>query len=278
MSTSVAFKQKSLFRAVPGLFSQRRLFNPATPFDNISVAQQTLEAILDSLGGSLWIAGQQCFIDSAGTTPAALGDPIGRINDLCGSNYAWQDTTASKPILDLDAGGKAILTFDGTDDFFRTAIQTPEAGYIAGAWAKEAGATINAMFASGVSAGVSGISFRASAAGYLQLTRSDGTATTGATGTVVLGSKYIADGNFASASASVRTNGTNEIASSSTRVPTSTNYFRIGAGGLGGDTQQHYWKGPMLAQLFIPGERPGATVEAEIRRLLAEIAAVSGVV
>ena len=57
------------------------------------------------------------FQDSAGTTPAAVDSPVGRINDKSGNgNNAVQATAAARPIL--RAGG--YLEFDGVDDFLRS--------------------------------------------------------------------------------------------------------------------------------------------------------------
>lgn len=57
------------------------------------------------------------FQDSAGTTAAVVGQPVGRINDKSGrGNHATQATTSLKPILRSD-GTNYYLEFDGADDF-----------------------------------------------------------------------------------------------------------------------------------------------------------------
>lgn len=192
---------------------------------------------------------------------------------------AWQDTTAAKPILGVDADGKAIATFDGTDDFFRIGIQTPEAGYIAGVWKGSDNGAILTMFGSASESATGAVLWKL-ATNTPQMRRYDGTsiATVNYSGT--LGSdKAIWDAHYALSSTSIRKNGAGDVTSSATRNATSTNYFRIGAAcATGGDTQNNFWNGHMLAQVWIPGARPGATAEAEIRRLLAELTAVSGVV
>ncbi len=54
--------------------------------------------------------------DSAGTTPAAVNDPVGRIDDKSGNgNHATQATTAAKPYL-RDTSGLKNIEFDGVDD------------------------------------------------------------------------------------------------------------------------------------------------------------------
>lgn len=55
--------------------------------------------------------------DSAGTTPAALGQPVGKIADKSGNGYhATQATAIKRPILRQNGGGFYYLEFDGVDD------------------------------------------------------------------------------------------------------------------------------------------------------------------
>lgn len=55
--------------------------------------------------------------DTAGTVPAVVGDPVGRINDKSGNgNNAIQGTAANRPILRQDADGAYYLEFDGSND------------------------------------------------------------------------------------------------------------------------------------------------------------------
>jgi hypothetical protein len=57
------------------------------------------------------------FTDTAGTTPAVVGDPVARINDKSGrGNHATQSISAARPIL-RESGGRYYLEFDGVDDF-----------------------------------------------------------------------------------------------------------------------------------------------------------------
>jgi hypothetical protein len=54
--------------------------------------------------------------DSAGTTPAAIDSPVGKINDKSGNgNHATQATAAARPML-REASGLKYLDFDGIDD------------------------------------------------------------------------------------------------------------------------------------------------------------------
>lgn len=60
------------------------------------------------------------YEDSAGTTPAVVNQPVGRILDKSGNgNHATQATTSLKPVL-RESGGLYYLQFDGIDDFLST--------------------------------------------------------------------------------------------------------------------------------------------------------------
>jgi hypothetical protein len=62
------------------------------------------------------------FQDSAGTTPAALGQPVGLIRDKSGNGmHLVQATTSLKPTLQQDAGGNYYLLRDGVDDTMASA-------------------------------------------------------------------------------------------------------------------------------------------------------------
>jgi hypothetical protein len=66
------------------------------------------------------------FTDTAGTTPATVGQAVARINDKSGrGNHATQATTARRPILRQDSGGLYYLEFDGVDDSMSTPTITP---------------------------------------------------------------------------------------------------------------------------------------------------------
>jgi hypothetical protein len=57
------------------------------------------------------------YQDAAGTTPAAVGSPVGLIIDKSGNdNHLSQATSSQKPILRQDGGGAYYLEFDGVDD------------------------------------------------------------------------------------------------------------------------------------------------------------------
>ncbi len=57
------------------------------------------------------------FQDSAGTLPAVVDGPVGRINDKSGrGNHATQGVAGSRPTLRSEGGGRLYLEFDGVDD------------------------------------------------------------------------------------------------------------------------------------------------------------------
>lgn len=57
-----------------------------------------------------------CFQDTAGATPAAVGQPVGRLNDLSGNgNHLLQATAGFRPLLQ-QSGSLYYLDFDGVDD------------------------------------------------------------------------------------------------------------------------------------------------------------------
>lgn len=60
--------------------------------------------------------------DSARTVPGVVGQPVGCVDDLSPNvKHALQATTAAKPILRQDAGGRYYLEGDGVDDTMASA-------------------------------------------------------------------------------------------------------------------------------------------------------------
>lgn len=56
------------------------------------------------------------FQDAAGTIPAAVGQPVMRINDMSGNGrHATQATAGNAPILRVDEGGRRYLDFVSDD-------------------------------------------------------------------------------------------------------------------------------------------------------------------
>ena len=89
----------------------------------------TLESVLTPLfaGGQLgaWYDPSDLstlFQDNLGTTPAAIGMPVGMMMDKSGNGFHVRQTDAAlRPILMQDAEGRIFLTFDGVDDVMTSA-------------------------------------------------------------------------------------------------------------------------------------------------------------
>lgn len=66
---------------------------------------------------------REVYQDSARTTVANVGDPVGSITDISGNALNIPQATAlSRPILRVDAGGNRYLEGDGADDFMSVAL------------------------------------------------------------------------------------------------------------------------------------------------------------
>lgn len=78
------------------------------------------------LGILLDLSPTTVFQDSAMTTPAESGDPVGAVVDVSGNGFhLTQATSLAKPTLQQDANGKYYLAFDGVDDIMTATF--PEA-------------------------------------------------------------------------------------------------------------------------------------------------------
>lgn len=99
----------------------------------LSIHQRALGVSLESAAvaaavrnnAALWYVPQNLagvWQDDAGTIPATLGSPVGRLNDIAMSWHATQSTTANKPTLAQLANGKYALSFDGTSDHLRHSL------------------------------------------------------------------------------------------------------------------------------------------------------------
>jgi hypothetical protein len=67
------------------------------------------------------------YEDSAATTPASVGGPVGAWEDQSGTHTATQSTTANKPTLRQDAQGNLFLEFTANEDFLETSVTTTNA-------------------------------------------------------------------------------------------------------------------------------------------------------
>lgn len=85
-------------------------------------------ALFAAGGGGAWYEARPdaAFQDSAGTVPAAWGQPVGRLVDLSGNgNHAVQTQAAARPVLARDPGGYGYLLFDGVDDCLKALFACP---------------------------------------------------------------------------------------------------------------------------------------------------------
>jgi len=224
---------------------------------------------------------------SAASSVGGWESATGEVNDCYAKNFQVEYGPTAGPFVATpttspaySGGADARMDFDGTNDFFRTGIQTPKSGYLCGAWVSVSSGAAGAIMASSNVSTIAGVYFNKGVTNNLVIRKMDGTSenlSSAGTGLVAGAVKRILDGHFDADDLSVRVDG---VGSSSAGAvdPTSTNYFRLGAAGNGGDTQAIYWRGNMCAQVWIPGERPGATVEAKIRTLMASMCKIAGVV
>lgn len=98
-----------------------------------TLLQQAVAAIRRN-SGTLFYVPQNfagAWTDSAGTDPVdAIGDVIGRMTDRTGGTaVATQATTANKPTVQINAQGRYVMRFDGSNDSLTTNITTGNEGW-----------------------------------------------------------------------------------------------------------------------------------------------------
>lgn len=83
--------------------------------------QAQVIAMLDSVGGSLWVADPQYLaLNSDGSGAVTDGGVVGYVRDLCAAaRHMTQATTAAKPLIN-QVSGKWALQFDGVNDQLST--------------------------------------------------------------------------------------------------------------------------------------------------------------
>jgi hypothetical protein len=110
------------------MFSVFDQFDLLEPF-SVAATPDTWAGFCDLLsdtdGVYLDAASSVQYQDAAGTTPAGADDPVGLIEDVCGTNDASQSTSAAQPTRKVDANGQYWF-FDGVDD--QIEIQIPAGG------------------------------------------------------------------------------------------------------------------------------------------------------
>ena len=160
--------------AIRSLFDRRSSGGAAT-FNPVAVFGSSLATWYGNSVDELWAAQSTggpvtLYQDNAGATPVtAIGQSVGRVNDLSGNGYNLiQATAAARPILSLDGTSKAYLSFDGVNDRLQTSSAVNMGGATAASMLVAYLANINHY---GL---VSQLSFSTSASGNLSILRSLG--------------------------------------------------------------------------------------------------------
>jgi len=93
-----------------------------------AVASDIPERLTEPKGEHVYLPDpDKLFEDSAATTPASVGGPVGAWEDQSGNHTATQSTTANKPTLRQDANGQFYLEFVPNEDFLETSVTTTNA-------------------------------------------------------------------------------------------------------------------------------------------------------
>lgn len=104
---------RAIPRAVRGIFASGGTpsFDPASLFGDSDDGHAYNLANLSTV-----------WEDSAGTTPASIDGPVGRVDDVSGKgNNATQGTADNRPLISV-VGGKNVLVFDTTNDSIVSAV------------------------------------------------------------------------------------------------------------------------------------------------------------
>jgi len=93
-----------------------------------AVANDIPERLTEPKGEHVYLPDpDKLFEDSAATTPASVGGPVGAWEDQSGNHLATQSTTANKPTLRQDANGELYVEFVPDEDFLETGVSTTNA-------------------------------------------------------------------------------------------------------------------------------------------------------
>jgi len=93
-----------------------------------AVANDIPERLTEPRGEHVYLPDpDKVFEDSAATTPASVGGPVGAWEDQSGNHTATQSTTANKPTLRQDANGQFYVEFVPNEDFLETGVSTTNA-------------------------------------------------------------------------------------------------------------------------------------------------------
>lgn len=200
-------------------------------------------------------------------------------------NPAFQTTTANKPLL-KQTSGKYNLLFDNSNDYLQTPARPSSAGYLCVAARSDAIGAVDTLIGAYKDAVTiqAGLALAINATGNAVLTRcaADGTTDAATTSTTLTaGVPAVIDADWTASSASVRINGAGEGTSAVTKDPVNTvNCLTIGARNTGTaaiPAITDVLQGAEYVICSIPSTITSAQ-KAEIRKLSALVAGVSGVV
>ena len=131
-----------------------RAMRARQPVGRLTLLQQAISAIRRNNGALFYVPSNfaGAWTDSAGTDPVnEIADVIGRMtNRTGGSAVATQATTANKPTVQVNAQGRYVMRFDGSNDSLTTNITTGNEGWVcAGVTFGGADSALETVFHSG---------------------------------------------------------------------------------------------------------------------------------
>jgi hypothetical protein len=191
--------------------------------------------------GGYWDASDltQQFQDSGGTTGAAVGSPVGKINDKSGrANHISQATSSARPILRQDGSSFYYWEFDGLDDRIGKSASSSDLAItgdmtVAVATQGPAGSTFEVLISCQTAAGTNNsyeFRFANVATRTTQFLMADGSALQNAAGTTALNNgKGVVDVRRGGGSLKLATNGNgNVVAQTVTPTTGATPVFWLG--------------------------------------------------
>lgn len=153
-------------------------------------------------------------------------------------NHATQPTTASKPVVAVNAQGKKVISFDGSNDFLQTGITTGNEGWICAGFKQNSAVTVYPVASGGLTDTQAGICLRLTSGITPLVTASDGTLRqlVVADSSIAIGEAVVQSCGWNSTTLMLGVNNT-EKSEARTRNPTSSTITTIGgADGTGSGT------------------------------------------
>jgi hypothetical protein len=185
---------------------------------------------------SLFAAGEQggwydpsdlstLFSDSAGTTPAVVDGPVGKMLDKSGrGNHATQATTAAKPYL-RSSGGLYWLEYDGVDDWMTVAFAAVPSAELAVVAGRATSVAVDSGFYGNLnSSALAGFQIHLATSTAEVRTGSGAALSSASAGTVTAGVNFVLAGYAGSGSQTARRNGVAGTSVSATRAAGAVGY------------------------------------------------------